>query len=261
MATADEKVEREKLPEPVLNSLQKLSPGYTFSSANKMTQQGADRYQVNVKNQEKALRFVLAANGDLQETWDMNPKLADAPAAAKKLIVNASGEAPDMLVKIQRSGAKPFYRFRVTRSVTADGTVSEERSLGDRQLLKKEELPAPVLNAFQKLLPGSEWFAVKLSGDDAPYGLSYEIRARQGTKFYWYIFSPEGTVKENWDLNLHVADLPERVAKVVERATSGGEREPENLIKVMPVGKDALYMYRITRDVSEDGAVLPKSDD
>jgi hypothetical protein len=262
LSAADERLKHQDIPQPVRNALEKLSPGYIFNSATKMTEGNGDRYEVNVRAQdEKRLRFVLSTNGELYETRDLSPKLADAPEPVRKTIERATGGRPDGMVKITRPGAKPFYRFRVTRSITADGAVSDEKFLGKAQLLQKEEVPQAVRDSLEKLLPGSEWIVVKLSGNEAPYGESYEFRAKQSGKSYWYILSPEGKVNEHWDLNLHLVDVPGPVAKVVEQATSGGEREPDNLIKVMPAGKDPYFMFRITRDIAEDGTVMAKSKD
>ena len=59
-----------------------------------------------------------------------------------------------------------------------------------------------------------------------------------------------------WDLGVKLDDTPEPVKRVIEKATSGGDREPDNVIKVSPVGKTPYYTYRLTRSLREDGSVI-----
>jgi hypothetical protein len=247
------------VPAPALAAVEKLVPGCDFVSAKKLTGTDTTRYEINVRVEKDVHRFIVSDNGKLFERTYMNPRLEDAPAPVRTAIMRASGGGePDGMVKTVPVEGETIYKVRVTRNVTADGTVSPWRFPARMVVLKEDEITPTVRSTVEKLKPGSTIERVeKLVGTDPIYGMdNVEFNVKQNGRLFRVIVSPDGALREEWDLSLKLDDTPEPVRMVIEKATSGGDREPDNVIKVMPVGKAAYYTYRLTRSIREDGSVI-----
>src|SRR5690242_11965278 len=186
------RINKEEVPPAVLNTVDKISPGYTFAGARKLINEEGQTglvYQVDARNGNRGLRIRMMPDGKLVEWWDMTQKLADTPEAARKTIETACGGPPDILVKVTRPESKPFYRFRITRLVATDGTLKPDANLGRMEEVKNEDVPKPVQDTVAKLAPDAEWAAVKVSGGDARYGTGYAVKVPKAGNFF--VVSPD----------------------------------------------------------------------
>jgi hypothetical protein len=249
-----------EVPAAALATVEKLLPGYVFASAKKLTgTEAGTRYEINARLEQEIHRFIVSDDGKLIERTHMNPRLEDAPAPVKEAILRASGGGqPDGVIKTMPVGGETYYKVRVTRNVTADGTVSPWRFPARMVVLKDEEITPIVRGAVEKLKPGASIERVeKLVGTDPIYGMdNVEFNIKQNGRPFRVIVATDGSLREEWDLGVKLDDTPEPVKRVIEKATSGGDREPDNVIKVSPVGKTPYYTYRLTRSLREDGSVI-----
>jgi hypothetical protein len=250
------KVNREDLPQPVLNTVEKLAPGSASGGGLKQTDKdGTVKYVVNSKQGDKRVHLVITADGQLYERSE-TAQFSDLPDPVKKKIDYVCSGQPDMLTKITHAGGQPVYQFSIGRVMEEDGSKRvRQDNLGSMSQVTREDVPGPVLSALGKLDSGTDWMAVKLGGDNAKYGPGYMIRTKS-KKFF--VFSPDGQLHETWDMTVKGADLPESIRKMDERASGAGE---ETLIKVTAAGKKPYYRFSLKGSVAEDGNLIMEKED
>src|SRR3954470_14778550 len=86
------RIKREEVPEPVLNTVEKLFPGNTYGAARKLIDEDGRSgvvYQVDVSKDGHGLRFRVLPDGKFVESMDMSQKLAETPDAVRKTIERA----------------------------------------------------------------------------------------------------------------------------------------------------------------------------
>jgi hypothetical protein len=115
--------------------------------------------------------------------------------------------------------------------------------------LTKEELPQPVVNAVEKLAPGST-FGGGMRQTAQNGTVKYVVNASQGDDRIRLSLSPEGKLLERSE-NAKFSELPAPAKQKIEYVCSG---EPDMVTKITLADGQPVYKFSIGRLMEEDGS-------
>ena len=147
------------------------------------------------------------------------------------------------------------YSLLMTMALLAASPI-----VAEKQDMKEDELPGPVLKAVKKLSPTAKIESGgKMTGEDSHYGpVSYLVRFEmpEGWKGR-YLFSPDGKLKQTNHNQLKLTEVPSAVRKTIEENSKSGTLGA--IWEVTVAGKQPFYDFRVNKDVkavAADGKLM-----
>ncbi len=118
-------IPNEEVPQPVLKTIESLTSGtdwFAIKLGGEHAKYGSS-YMITTSTRKF---FVIAPDGRLNESWDMNVSIADLPRPVRKIAERAKGAGEMTLIEVKAPGKKPYYRLALNAAVREDGRILME---------------------------------------------------------------------------------------------------------------------------------------